>query len=1192
MSETADIAALAAAMARARGRRQCRAAAAASDETGGGDSASTSSSSPGSGDRKKPLEADGTSAPTPPNPLGGDADVASKAADAARRRRQSSGPKRDAVAAGEGSSGPIADGLRGTIVPPSPKARRKEAPRASSSAAPPPRSSGGIALAAAVAARRRDVHRAPKSSFPPAPSPGGIGAMAAEAARRRDAKAEQKSAGSSPAGVIGAPAAEAAGERGERARKSQALVLPTAGNGSLAAEAARKKELTQHSSPPALPLGGIAAAVAEAARKKEPKQQPRPSASLPGGMAATAAEAARRKETKKQSALQPKMQSAMGITALAVEAARTKELRRQSVLPALPPGGIAAAAAEAARKREKQAKNKLPDSSTLHEAMASASPDNPGDFVFDPNSFDSDDVDQSQFEGRRINLTKHEHRSAEEEDRLARKREARPQAKIKNAQAENRQHHQQNKKLQQQRQQDNMRSTRRRLDFDTPPQSTPGTIDADVDDYDGAADEAGFTPMNFDSQLSSLSSRSSCEPPMHSDSQADIDAIHAKAAEALIRVIEMKQLDIDHILEKLDIYKRKSLRNRHPKGKSATHTPIDIDDYNPDDGGSVSSQQSYRSSMSTLSANHRKIASNSQKLATHIMHTPGGRYAALHNNRGSMKIPLKNDPEYSLYYRMLRYGFTIGAVRAALIRDGKVDITRLDPDLPVGRQRVPRVGVSEVDDSVASGGSSSPSRDESEHSPGAGGFEDRTNEALTIGGLQFDSKGLTDEGWENALNGAAVRHRGSAGNVQISSPTSSSQGRASPLGIPLTPGGGLLRKKSVDSAQSNVSGSHASIPPWLQPSGELGVVEGWLRKKTRRGRWVRRWYLLDSTGIYYSHSPPKSTYTSGGMGKFTKLIDARTLGARRAHNNAEFEILDTSSQNRAVATLRAASEHELEQWVDAINIACERQRLVDEVVVGSALGLGELKEMDDKFERVALDTQFAADQERRLENAKEPERGLSRRKCHRLGEGGVGVSISYAELRAYKRTSMGGSTGVAATPDDFNTHQSMSEVVALAAGAVGGECSKPRPELHSSELLSGPPNPLFDAGRPKRPKLLRQNSWPPVMLMSDDRLDKPGREGRFVDADLSHGMNLFAPGGGVWSGNGASGRGGGGSGTGDGSGGDGGSDTVSAEDNKDGTKDGGEFKLEHDPKYQKVRCFSSIAIRVGKYSTDSKPTVF
>ncbi|EJK75020.1 hypothetical protein THAOC_03268, partial [Thalassiosira oceanica] len=1071
--------------------------------------------------RKKELKPQPRPSALPPGGI-----AAAAAAEAARKKKREQQQPRPPALPHEGIAAAVAEAARKKQLK-----KQSATPAlsqyivvaaANEKSAPPALPFGGISHAAAEAARKKELKQ---QSSPPALPPVGIAAAAAAAARKKEQKQQSASRPKqqSSRGIAALAAEEA--RKQELTRQSVSPALPPGGiAAAAAAEAARKKERRQQCAPPSLPPGGIAAVAAEAARKKKPKRQSLPPALPNGGTAAAAAEFTRVEEVMHQSrppALPP------GGIALA-EAARKEELRSQSTPPAfppaeaakkneskkkprpqaLPPVGIAAAAAEAARMREQQAKNTLPDS-----CMACASPDNPADFGFDP------------------------------------------EAQAKKSQ----QQHQQKQKQQQQRQQD---KTRRRLDFDTPQQSTPGTIDADVDDYDAdeAADEVGLTPMNFDSQLSSLSSRSSGEPPTHSDSQADIDAIHAKAAEALIRVIEMKQLDFDHVLEKLEIYKRKTLRSNRHRTSMSLHTPIDIDDYNPDDGGSVSSQQS---NMSTLSANHRKIASNSQKLATHIMHTPDGRFATLRNNKGSTTIPLKNDPEYSLYFRMLRYGFTIGAVRAAAIRDGKVDMTRLDPDLPVGRQRVPRVGVSEVDDSVASGGSS---RDETEHSPGAAGFEDQTTEALTIEGLQFDSKGLTDEGWKNALNDAAARHRGSAGNFQTPSPMSSSQGRASPLGIPLTPGGGLLRKTSVDSAQS---GSHTSVPPWLQSGVERGMVEGWLRKKTRRGRWVRRWYLLDSTGIYYSHSPPKSAYASGGTRKFTKLIDARTLGARRAHSNkVEFEIMDPSSQNRAVATLRAASEHEREQWVESIKTACERQRLVDEVVVGSAMGLSEFKETVDKFERVALDTQLAADQERRVENAWKPESGRSRRKSHKSGEGGVEVSISNAELRAFKRTSTGGSTGVAATPDDFNAQQSMSEGAASSAGIAGAEGSET-----SSELLSGPPNPLFDAGRPKRPKLQRQNSWPPVMLMSDGRLDKPGREGRFVDADLSHGMNLFAPGGGVWSGNGASGEGGGGSGTGDGSGGrggGGGSGIISAKDKKDDTKDGGEVKLKHDPKYEKV----------------------
>jgi hypothetical protein len=69
--------------------------------------------------------------------------------------------------------------------------------------------------------------------------------------------------------------------------------------------------------------------------------------------------------------------------------------------------------------------------------------------------------------------------------------------------------------------------------------------------------------------------------------------------------------------------------------------------------------------------------------------------------------------------------------------------------------------------------------------------------------------------------------------------------------------------------------------------------------------------------------------------KFVKLVDARTLAAKNVRiNPAAFEVWHPS-QNRAMAALRATNANEAQQWVDAINHACERQRFVDEVVVGS-----------------------------------------------------------------------------------------------------------------------------------------------------------------------------------------------------------------------------------------------------------------
>ena len=953
---------------------------------------------------------------TPPALLTGG--IAAAAAEKARRRelkRQSTPP----------ASLPVGILPVGTAALAADLARQKGQEQQSAPPALPPE---GIAAAAAEAARKKELRR---RSTTPALPPGAIAAAAAEAAREKESKKKPwPQALLPPGGIAAAAAAEAARKeefkhpsspsalqpsRGfpdaaaETARKRElkqqvAPALPPGGIAAAAREAARKKELKQQSATPALPPGGIAAAVAEAARKKKLRQQ---ALLPPGGIASAAAEAARKKELKEKSA--PPALPPGGIAAAtadaAAEAARKKEPKQQPRPSALPPGGIAAAAAEAARKKalqrqstppapggigslaetarrrepHSQAETKLPDSSMT----ASASPDNPAAF------FDCDGVDPSQFEELNLDLPLYEPRNAEEdEEEEVKKREARWHAEIEKAQAEKCQQQQQlqNQKQQQQQSemtppQDDTMPTRRKLEFDTPHQSTPGPTDTSVDDCDAdeAAEDAGVTSMNFEPRLSSLrTSQSSDETPMLSGTQADVDALHARAAEALIRVIETRRLDLDIVLERLEEYRRRTSGDRRREGRFRSRTFVDTDNYD-DDGRTVTSQWS---SLSKPSANQRRIASNGRKLAAHVVQTaPSGLLAS---SQGSKTVPLKDDPEYSLYYRMLRYGFTMGAVRAALVRDGRVDITGLDPDRPVGRQRVPRVEVSAAGDGVAPG----------------------------------NSNGLTDEGWEAALADAAAR---------MPSPTSSSG--------PLSPrGGGLLRKRN-GGAPRNAFDTHlsnlSSTPPWLQSGAQRGTMQGWLRKRTRRGRWVRRWYLLDSTGIYYARSPPAASSPSDASGgsvsarKFTRLVDARSLGARMARdgNGNEFEVYDPSRPDRPAAALRAADGREAGAWVDAIRTAVERQRLVDGIVVGSAVSPPASAPTAGRGQGGSRGTP-GGDRDRPGEDdaGVEPPAGYCGPPGQERGgpwdEGGVVVAITDAELRSYRRTS-GGPTGVAASPDDF-----------------------------------------------------------------------------------------------------------------------------------------------------------------------------
>ena len=240
-------------------------------------------------------------------------------------------------------------------------------------------------------------------------------------------------------------------------------------------------------------------------------------------------------------------------------------------------------------------------------------------------------------------------------------------------------------------------------------------------------------------------------------------------------------------------------------------------------------------------------------------------------------IPLKDDPTYSIYFRMLRYGFTMGAVRAALERDGMVDITRLDPEISVCEQ--------------------------------------------------------LNEG-EGDLNGGEVTDEDDSDGVA----RVPSESRL------------LANNPSLKRTQST-----GGIPSWLKPQANRGILEGWLRKRTRRGIWVRRWYLLDSTGIYYSHSPPFSAEASGNAAssyrrsnssssKLIKLADARYLTIQRWSDNPLVFELRESTQSESIVALRAQSNVEVMLWEASIASFSENQRFLDEVVVSS----GRIQNMVEK----------------------------------------------------------------------------------------------------------------------------------------------------------------------------------------------------------------------------------------------------
>ena len=645
----------------------------------------------------------------------------------------------------------------------------------------------------------------------------------------------------------------------------------------------------------------------------------------------------------------------------------------------------------------------------------------------------------------------------------------------------------------------------------------------------------GLSPVDYNNNDPSI--------PAPRNLEMEDENTHTKAAEVLLRVIETKQLDIDSIISNLKTHKNNQRKLMHQAGSgrgslaglqkiqrsvslAQMHNPIDMDDFSADD----TSVNSDYSNLSTISANHRRIAKNSQKLASHIMNTPQDKFTAVNHN-----VALKDDPEYSIYFRMLRYGFTIGAVRAALQRDGKPDITRLDPDKPVYLQRVPKVAATLAPKNI-----------------------DAEIDALTEGlgrgmsteveGLEFNDEGLTNQGWESALETA----RQSSGVKSPSYRKSNSGG--------LSPGSISGGRESPSIAKMAVK----SIPPWLQSNVERGIVEGWLRKRTRRGRWVRRWYLIDSTGIYYSHSPPTSSSKVFSK-KPVKLVDARCLGAKKIIDNPiEFEVWHPS-QNKAVVALRANSAHEMQQWVDAINATSERQRVVDEVVVGSVIP-----------ENLVKNTVGMIEGNNAAHNSGYNNAHYQPLPPSAIGGGRTSPSDSRFPLpdKNKKLKTVRSEDELSSSSDESSSDEEGSESEddsSEEAGVLSPDSMDKFQQLLTEGSLPNDINAQELSDRPKRPRLERQNSWPPLSLMSDGTIGAesvPAKSKEEVEADLkrieedikrldkkeeegpANPTEIEASGGG--------------GGKGDGKGGDG----DGSGEKKEGDGDG-EPKLQDDPKYDK-----------------------
>ena len=539
--------------------------------------------------------------------------------------------------------------------------------------------------------------------------------------------------------------------------------------------------------------------------------------------------------------------------------------------------------------------------------------------------------------------------------------------------------------------------------------------------------------------------------------------VHHKAAQALLRVIRIKNLDFDSVLEKLeDLGQRQKERGsshggRDKENRREEHRVITTALLRTPENNVVHDDDSSIGDHSTESADHRRLAKNAHKLANHIMQTPQQEFA-------STKVPLKEDPEYNLYFRMLRYGFTMGAVRAALSRDGKPDITRLDPDRPLRVQKVPRA-------------------------------LDRFNsqDSVEVSGLEISHEGVTDEGWEHALSSA----RESSDLSFISSPAVSVSERT-----PRSNLSGLIRP-----------GTPTSPPPWLhQSQADRGIVQGWLRKKTRRGRWVRRWYYLDATGMYYSHAPPTSRSTSSKLGKYTKLADTRALRAAKSSSNPlEFKLWHQSNSHAPV-TLRAHSLIDLNEWVDAVSSAIERQRLVDEVVVGHVVPVGELHHKvgvlggglfgDGSGDSVGV----GGSQDDPVDGNKGSGDGLCGGEGYRDGFGGGSGEYGDAAGAGGFGDDTGGQDICMKAAMSSRNLRSVMDGEPLNIGEDGGALISAATLDEVQRLFtvgSGPLIPQISTPQPKRPRLKRQNSWPPISLMSSgDFAMGDGLSDKKIDDDL------------------------------------------------------------------------------------------
>lgn len=134
---------------------------------------------------------------------------------------------------------------------------------------------------------------------------------------------------------------------------------------------------------------------------------------------------------------------------------------------------------------------------------------------------------------------------------------------------------------------------------------------------------------------------------------------------------------------------------------------------------------------------------------------------------------------------------------------------------------------------------------------------------------------------------------------------------------------------SVESPVSSNPTTTTTLALESRSSSEYSIVSddpivhsGWLRKKTKHGKWVRRYFILNATGtIHYSHSESE-------CGKMIRLITGCARIERVKSIPTEFRVYSGSSSlmSSSTATLRARNVNDTICWVETIERICKHRR--------------------------------------------------------------------------------------------------------------------------------------------------------------------------------------------------------------------------------------------------------------------------